>query len=217
MDIYMFNTGSQYTLYYNPQKVEDKEKPKIPAIDLAKRINLLEGILAGNTTKEYRITADVQAGIDAAYDEIIYSAKKSMHKIGNRMKTKTSGILKEAAYAGTASLNYSENIPEDKAKRIFSRIVKKEAFKSGLILGIEAISFAAFFVPPLLFVPFTSFILGPAIVYQIAIMRALSKGVKNISFAPSPEVSKLERIISGEKGLGLTNPDLIEYRAAKGL
>lgn len=213
----MINTGSRYILYYNPPKKELKEEEKIPCRDLAGRISHLEGSWAGAATKEFRISADIQAGINEAYGDIACSAKKGMGKIGNIMRTKTSGILKDTAYAGNASLNYSDKIPEEEAKQLFSRIVKKEMLRGGIILGAEIASFAAFYVPPLLFVPFTSLILGPAIGYQIAVMRTLSRGIKNAAFAPNPEVSKLERIISGEKELELSNPDLIEYRAAKGL
>lgn len=217
MNIYMIKTGSRYILYYNPPKKEIEEEEKKPCIDLAYKINRMEGLWAGNTTKEFRIMADLNEEINAAYQDVSHNAKKGLGKIGGKIRTRTSGILKDAAYAEKASLNYSENISEDEAKRFFSQIVKREMIKSGIILGIETISFAAFYVPPLIFVPFTSFILGPAIGFQIAIIRALRKGIKNISFVPNPEVSKLERIICGEKGLELANPDLIEYRVAKDL
>lgn len=190
----MINTGRQYTLYYNaPKTIEATviEEPN-PCIDLGDRI-------------EY------------AFRVCGKSIRNKAKKLSSKMKTRTSGILSEAAYAGTANLNYSDRIPENKARYLFSKIVKKEKRKSRIILGAEIFSLAIFYVPPLLFVPFTSIILGSAIAYQAATMRTLSKGIHNISFAPNPDVSNLERIIFGEKGLELAIPDLIEYRAAKGL
>lgn len=229
MNIYMINTGSQYTLYYNPPKQEPKAAaPKRHCIDLASRIENAEGERAGLTTREFRITADLGDSIAEAYKELSGSVKEKLQKIGSRMRTKVSGILKDAAYAGTANLNYSAETPEEIARCSFSRIVKKEQAKSLIILGASIAVYAASYVP-LLFVaeqpllgPIVGFaplwpIIGPIVGYQIAVMRTLRKGMKNISFVSNPDVTKLERIIAGEQGLGLTNPDLIEYRVTKGL
>lgn len=213
----MINTGRQYTLYYNAPKQETNGLEKKLSFEDLAITKKAEGALAGFTTREFRITADMQKEIGGVYYELLESAKKGMQKIGNKMRTKTSDILREAAYAETAILNYSDEIQEEKARDLFSRIVKKEKRKSRIILGAEIFSLAIFYVPPLLFVPFTSIIFGSAIAYQAATMRTLSKGIHNISFAPNPDVSNLEKIISGEKGLELAIPDLIEYRAAKGL
>ncbi|MFH1065646.1 MAG: hypothetical protein V1734_04040 [Nanoarchaeota archaeon] len=217
MDIYMINTGSRYTLYYNPPKQEPKAAgPKRHCFNLASRIENAEAARAGLTTKEFMITTDLGESVSEAYRDVAESVKRGMQQLGSKMRTKTSRILKDAAYAETAILNYSGELSEDKARRFFSRIVKKEKLKSWLIFGACAIAYIASWNPFTMLVP-TIFVLGPAIGYQIAVINTLRKGVKNILFVPNPEVSKLEKIISGEKGLGLTSPDLIDYRVAKGL
>ena len=213
----MINTGNKHTLYHNPPKHEPKKQKKKSLHLPAGRTSHIDGARAGFTTKEFRIASEINGTAEMAYNDISEGAKEGMQKMGSRMRTKTSGILKDAAYAESAMLHYSDRNTEDAAKNIFSQIIKREKRRGWAILGAEILGLGAFYVPPLLFVPFTSLIFGSAILYQANVARTLARGIKNISFLQSPEVSKLERIISGEKEFELTNPDLIEYRAAKGL
>lgn len=215
MDIYLFNTGDNYALYYNPPKEAPKEKKRKRYE--GGRIEDIEGGRGCMTTKELSISSGLEGTIKEAFYEFADGVKAGVQKLSKKMRTRTSGILHEAAYAGSASLNYPDTISEEEARGIFSRIVAKEKIKSSIIMAAGIIGFIGSYIPPLLFVPMTSYIFGPIVGYQFAVMRILKRGIKNVSFAQNPEVSKLEKIISGEKGLGLTNPDLIEYRLAKGL
>ncbi|MDD4877994.1 MAG: hypothetical protein PHO02_03080 [Candidatus Nanoarchaeia archaeon] len=194
MDIYMFNTGDKYRLYYNPLKTIEARVIEEP--------------------KKY---ADLGDRVEDALKKFGKQVKIASKKINLKISRGNSGILSEAAYAKNVTLNYADTLDEESARHRFGRIVKKETMKSYVILGLGIASLIATYIPPLLFVPMTSWIIGPIIGYQIAMRKKLKKGLKDISFAPNPEVSKLERIISGEKGLGLANSDLIEYRLAKDL
>lgn len=190
----MFNTGDKYRLYYNPLKTIEARVIEEP--------------------KKY---ADLGDRVEDALKKFGKQVKIASKKINLKISRGNSGILSEAAYAKNVTLNYADTLDEESARHRFGRIVKKETMKSYVILGLGIASLIATYIPPLLFVPMTSWIIGPIIGYQIAMRKKLKKGLKDISFAPNPEVSKLERIISGEKGLGLANSDLIEYRLAKDL
>lgn len=213
----MINTGNKYILYYNPPK----EKPKDEILRksyawLGRGSENPKGERTGLTTREFRISSDLEESINEAYSEFAESAKSRMEKISNKIRTRTSAILKDAAHSDSATINYSNEISESSARKYFLRIVRKEKIKSGAILGACALAYLASWNPLTMPVP-TIWLFGPAMLYQMAVIRTLGKGIKNIAFSPSTEVAKLEKIIAGERGIGLDKQDLIDYRAAKDL
>jgi hypothetical protein len=217
MEIYMINTGNKYAIYYNPPKETPKAESEEKSYAwLGRGIENLGGARAGLTTREFRISSDLEESINEAYSEFAESSKNKMQKLSNKIRTRTSAILKDAAHSDSAILNYSNEISESSARKYFLRIVRKEKIKSWAILGACALAYLASWNPLTMPVP-TIWLFGPAMLYQMAVIKTLGKGIKNISFSQSTEVAKLERIIAGERGIGLDRQDLIDYRAAKGL
>ena len=77
----MINTGSKHILYYNPPKEKLKAESREKSYAWLNRdIENPEGKRAGLTTREFRISSDLEESINEAYSEFAESSKSRMQK-----------------------------------------------------------------------------------------------------------------------------------------